>query len=102
VTGHSETLYEMAKKATVYAVAFAAVATAMGMLNKWLIADPIARSISEERLARQFADSLIIVRLNTIVMHQSSSNGRWYQFWLEAQRASHVVDSIGRARRKDQ
>lgn len=69
MTSASETL---AKKVALYAGAFIAVASMLGMMNKWLIAEPITRAFTEERIARQFADSVIITRINNISVSQAS------------------------------
>jgi hypothetical protein len=64
--GEGNGSYLLAKKLGIYAGTFIAVASMLGMINKWFIAEPITRAITEERVARQFADSVIITRINNL------------------------------------
>jgi len=62
---------KIAKRAALWASAFLAVATALGFVNKWFIADPIVAAVSEERVGRITADSTITTRLENITVVQA-------------------------------
>lgn len=61
----------VARKIGIYAGTFVAVATALGFVNKWFIADPITRAVAEERVARQEADREIINILRNLQFGQA-------------------------------
>lgn len=63
----AEVLHSYAKRVALWCSAFIAVCTVLGMINKWLIADPIGRvngrlleALAAERMARQEGDRQII------------------------------------------
>jgi len=74
VTNDAEAIYRLAKKVTVLVSAFLVCATAIGLLNKKFIADPIVRAVSDERVARQEGDSLIVNKLSQIQVNAEQLN----------------------------
>ena len=79
---------KVAQRVALWASAFLAVATALGFVNKFLIADPIVRAVSEERIGRIQADSTITERLADITVAQ--------QNLAEATNAYSIADIVGR------
>lgn len=62
----SEQTYQIAKRISLLCGTFLVLSTTIGVLNKRYIADPIVRAVSDERLARQSADSLTAATLQSI------------------------------------
>lgn len=57
---------KLAKNIALYCGAAVIFISLAGLVNRVIIADPIARAMTEERTARQFADSLIIYQLRAL------------------------------------
>lgn len=69
---------QVAKRVTLWGVAFLTVVTTMGFINKWFIADKITSSvdkvnarIDQESAARQAGDERIIEKLGQIKIGQN-------------------------------
>lgn len=63
-------LEALARKTALYAGAVLALSTVLGLLNRELIAKPITQAIEAERVRREWADSVIVVRINNVANAQ--------------------------------
>lgn len=62
---------QVARKVALWAGAFLAVATALGLINKVFIVEPILVAVADERAARIHADSNITAKLAEIAERQA-------------------------------
>lgn len=59
------------KRVALWVTTFLAVATALAMLNKFFIADPIINAVAAERIARVAADEELAGKLSEIAERQA-------------------------------
>lgn len=66
VTRRPNDIYGIARRIVLLTSAFLSLSSVLVLVNKYFIADPIVRAVTDERVARQSNDSLIVVRLNEL------------------------------------